>query len=223
MMEIIDKDGWPDIYRRLHPGADPNASEGQRLRGRVNEIAFEFAASRAALKDPRPSYDFAQYAEFGEIFLRGVQMGHAWLNLVAGALSSDPKRHSTAWAPDPTAIAAIVKQIEILKGLKAFEDRTRQEWDTGEEEAFAPNSKPWLHTAIAALRLLWNDEGQTGRPKKDFLEFAEAIVGGVFGVTSNSILESYDRHSHQLVADRIATRAEWQQGDAKRRKAIDPK
>lgn len=220
IMEIVRADGWPDLFACLRPGDDPRSTEGERLRGRVNEILFGFAAARSALKDPSPAYDFLQYAELGETFLRGIKLGHAWMNLVAGALSTNPKRPSAGIAPPSIDIEAIERQINFLKSIHKFgEDVLSSNYQT--EAPSSPNSKPWLHEAVADFRLLWLDEGQAGRPKKDFLNFVEALVGGTFGVTSNSILESYDRHSHKLLAEKLQIREGRQRYDA-RKKAIIP-
>lgn len=209
IMEIIRAEGWPDIFARLLPGEDPCSPEGERLRGRINEILFAFAASHNGLKDPRQQFEFDEYAEIGETFLRGVKMAYAWLNLAAGALSIDPGRASTGVTARSEDIAAIERQISFLLGLKDLtEDIKGITGYTPTEKAQPPNYKPWLHEAIAELRLLWIDEDQAHRPKKDFLLFAESLVGGTFGVTPNSILESYDRHSGKRLTKKLTTREE---------------
>ncbi len=59
-----------------------------------------------------------------------------------------------------------------------------------------PNKKEWLHIAVHQLHDVWQDELDQGtRPKKDFLAFAYAVLQPLrFGVTENSVLESFDRH-----------------------------
>lgn len=209
-MEIITVDDWPHIFRQLRPADDAHGANSERLRGRVNEILFVFGAERSAAKSSQPAFDFGEFAEFGRRFLTGVHMGHAFLNVALGSLSTNPHRGSAGIIPDQRDTAAIEKQIAMLAGLQAIIDGIGADSEGSAKAKAGPNAKPWLHSAVADLRLLWQDEGQSNRPKKDFLQFAEDLIGGVFGVTASSILESFDRHCHRLVAERLAKREEWQ-------------
>ena len=128
-------------------------------------------------------------------------------------------RSSAGIVPPPIDVEAVERQINFLKSIHKFGESVLSS-NSQPEDISAPNSKPWLHEAIADLRLLWLDEGQAGRPKKEFLQFVEILIGGMFGVTSNSILESYDRHSHKLLAEKIEIRESRRRYNA-RKKAID--
>jgi hypothetical protein len=194
---IFTDEEWARLLSIADPSRDPTTMESIWIRLKVGFTVCRAYSMYCDNKDRASRQSFEDVARAGEFFIKGMRELDAFLHTVRfEVLHFDP----TAFDTNPDSIRSIFdeelagkikKYCDVLRQTESFIKRL-EEPKTKE----GPNRKDWLHTAVHELHDVWQDElGQGSRPKKDFLEFAYAVLEPLkIGVTENSVLESFDRH-----------------------------
>ena len=210
----IDDSRWADLCALLLPGIEPSAETAKAYRVQVDEVLAGIAVFGGMARDRagREVIDFGEAARAGEQFLKGIYAACQFVDAAVNATDVRTDRETSAHEPDPRHTAVIELEIGRLRSIQAWIDDMNRQYGHLVRQT-SPAAKPWLHHAVARLRLIWLDAGQVARPKQDFLGFAYAVVGGNGpSVTDNSVLESFDRHSNRLLAQMLRRRAALQSG-----------
>ncbi|WP_262296837.1 hypothetical protein [Microvirga sesbaniae] len=191
--EVLNDEEWSRLLMMANPTIDPFGEQGAALRRQVDWIiAGVFSQAQAKSGSLDETETFANYAAAGAQFIRGMRAldsAHASIAMTVSHFDAKPAR-----TPTPLFDGELASRIEwFCEAFRRVEEVLNRSVD---DEPSGPNSKPWLHAGVSFLFDLWRDElGQEKRSKKDFLDFAYAVLGPLrIGVTHNSVLESFDRH-----------------------------
>lgn len=199
MSGLVDEATFHAVMACIEPTVDPDGPQGLEIKRRLEGCAGTLVAlyrSKGFTEDK--TKNFGVYAAAGDHFLKGLAEIQQYVTYHFDLLERlTGERREALLLIDPEFVNQAEKIIYLMRFTENFSENSNKREYKNQD---GPNSKPWLHETVLSLWQIWDDQGQTIRKKKEFIDFCFAFLDPAgLHITRNAIEESYDRHvKHQI-------------------------